>query len=124
MPIDLEAIAKRNLRRENDHPVVAEAISDIDTLIAEIELLSARLGIVMEQNREMSESGVPRWIPVTERLPECEQFTLTWEPNESADLLSPIHVGQFQRGTEPTWVDFEDEPYTPTHWQPLPEPPK
>lgn len=69
----------------------------------------------------------PKWIPVTERLPEEEGWYLVYTtPNREH---KSINKAMFCKGD--AWGDFE--PYwrgaggpwaNVTHWMPLPEPPK
>ena len=68
-------------------------------------------------------SNKPRWIPVTERLPELHKIVLV------ADKANDIGMGTL----EPLWdgtvwvVPFEDvdNEFRPiTHWMPLPQPPE
>lgn len=64
----------------------------------------------------------PRWIPVSERLPEAE----------SGDTSKPVLVTDGDCMAIAEWFNFElCEPYWSytgigdiTHWMPLPEPPK
>ena len=62
------------------------------------------------------EDGRPKWIPVTERLPEDEGIIVV--------LGNPCEVWTFNGDyweDECGWLqDFKDV----THWMPLPEPPK
>ncbi len=51
----------------------------------------------------------PRWIPVTERLPEDGELVLAW-----SESLRDLGMG----------VLDEFEPTQVTHWMPLPEPPE
>lgn len=71
-----------------------------------------------KEERERLREAMPRWIPVTERLPEKRKWVLCrceanivevlrWENNEW--YHDPMHVYY------PSFV---------THWMPLPEPPK
>ena len=68
-------------------------------------------------------SNKPRWIPVTEQLPELHKIVLV------ADKANDIGMGTL----EPLWdgtvwvVPFEDvdNEFRPiTHWMPLPQPPE
>ena len=60
------------------------------------------------------EDGKPKWIPVTERLPEYGQLVIVY----SGGVLSPqVFAQHFWR------ADFNDWAHI-THWMPLPEPPK
>lgn len=79
-------------------------------------------GVVISKN----ETTTQRWIPVTERLPECKQ-----------DALLCFDAGDMAVGC---WYDrdecitfwaahkydgwYADCGCEPTHWMPLPEPPK
>ena len=60
------------------------------------------------------EDGKPKWIPVTERLPEYGQEVLVYTGN----ILKPIVMGYtFWKKDYDTWLHV-------THWMPLPEAPK
>jgi hypothetical protein len=67
---------------------------------------------------------VPRWIPVSERLPEEEQEVLVW--NGGGQCLKPWqgHVLCEYRNGE--WRESQESDLYPgiTHWMPLPEPPE
>ena len=65
------------------------------------------------------EDGRPKWIPVTERLPERGAEVLVCDTRE--DYVSVWeHIGDgLWFGNEVIWAT-EDI----THWMPLPEPPK
>ena len=54
---------------------------------------------------------VPKWIPVTERLPREQETVLTWG-KQGVILLDWRHDNK--------WCCFGDV----THWMPLPQPPK
>lgn len=70
--------------------------------------------------------GVGAWIPVGKRLPELE--------DHMGSLESALVLGLMPTGTpnvvymcaDKTWREYWDEQRTPhpTHWMPLPEPPK
>ena len=66
------------------------------------------------------EAGKPKWIPVTERLPdEFAQYLCI--------VIRPIRGGGYVRETRVLWCDYDrswncDEVIV-THWMPLPEPP-
>jgi len=66
---------------------------------------------------------MPKWIPVTERLPEEEQEVLVW--NGGGQCLKPWqgHVLCEYRNGE--WRESQESDLYPgiTHWMPLPEPP-
>lgn len=60
------------------------------------------------------EDGQPKWIPVTERLPERGQEIIVYVKN----IVKPIvHPYQF-------WQQDFDSFLRVTHWMPMPEPPK
>ena len=63
---------------------------------------------------------VPRWIPVTERLPDDGQRVLAYDKVEYGIIAAIYSAG--------TWYDqILDTTVCPiyiTHWMPLPEPPE
>lgn len=70
-----------------------------------------------------------KWIPVTERLPNCNGCYLVWRPHFFGGEIGMPSICYFD-GTN-TWhdsygVDFTRilHPEDVTHWMPLPEPPK
>lgn len=80
------------------------------------------IGLIAEQP-SIEELQKPKWIPVTERLPEENEVVLV------ADKANDIGMGSLQ----PLWhgvvwvVPFEDvdnEFCSISYWMPLPEPPK
>ena len=77
----------------------ADAIEELSKLNAEITKRELKL--------RMSK---PRWIPVTERLPEKDQTVLAYCAEDNFCYISRMHQS------------FED--YDVTHWIPLPKMPK
>lgn len=67
---------------------------------------------------------VPEWIPVTERLPEEKgNYLVVQDCWNGAEVHEAFF---FRRDNDYGWFDpvEEYEKYNPTHWMPLPEPPK
>lgn len=69
------------------------------------------------------------WIPVTERLPNCNGCYLVWRPHFFGGKIGMPSICYFDGSN--TWhdsygVDFERtlRPEDVTHWMPLPQPPK
>jgi hypothetical protein len=101
------------------------AIRTIQQAADAIEELSKRVDeSIPKDDAEIiiAEVAKPRWIPVTERLPEAE----------SGDISKPVLVTDGDCMAIAEWFNFEMcEPYWSytgmgdiTHWMPLPEPPK
>lgn len=69
-------------------------------------------------------AGAPRWIPVIERLPEPDIEVLIFV---SDDINIGIYAQQPEEPKARGWHEWYGDfwsPCDPTHWQPLPEPPK
>ena len=74
----------------------------------------------------IEELSKPKWIPVTERLPEKMQYVLARYQNNDMAVASWFggdeHIRFWRAMTDEGWcADCDSEP---THWMPLPEPPK
>ena len=73
----------------------------------------------------IEELSKPRWIPVTERLPEEWKSVLTYQPyvgDEEKPLIRVswyIGVGSWRECERANKLELPV-----THWMPLPEPPK
>ena len=71
----------------------------------------------------LREQGERRWIPVTERMPEIGQKCLI--ANREIVVrgwLRPDGVWKIGVSSDELWSKFSL--HTPTHWMPMPEPPK
>lgn len=79
------------------------------------------------------EAGKPKWIPVTELLPEHNKSVLVYCENLTIQGGHTVHIGScdtmceehfwFLR-TQPGVSSFPNHEWGVTHWMPLPEPPK
>jgi hypothetical protein len=72
---------------------------------------------------------VPRWIPVSERLPEHDANVLAvWHDGERRRVSELLFVDYSEPGepSHPEWVwEVQRIPHSlVTHWMPLPEPPE
>lgn len=72
---------------------------------------------------------ISHWIPVTERLPNCNGCYLVWRPHFFGGEVGMPSICYFDGSN--TWhdsygVDFARilHPEDVTHWMPLPEPPE
>ena len=88
-----------------------------------IEELQRQIDAWVEPERKALIKSLPKWIPVTERLPEIHTNVLVM------DKAHDMAVGSLERLWDgEVWVcpfaDVEDEQVPVTHWMPLPEPPK
>ena len=87
-----------------------------------IEELSRENESLAKSVNEASEILHKRWIPVTERLPEdLTRVIVFCEDGVSYGLCEHL-IADDEEVVE--WHDFLHYPITPTHWMPLPEPPK
>jgi hypothetical protein len=111
------------------HPMVHDLIIEIKRLQKEVEELQETSGfsVIEELGKECTylttelaaEREAHRWIPVSEKLPEDENEVLVILGGKIFPMIG------FYLEREKGWYL---EPYnnncSPTHWQPLPEPPK
>jgi hypothetical protein len=84
-------------------------------------------------SRKQAEA-IPKWIPVTERLPEVGEDVLIYAVGKSDDFSSVIAITDriiFRLFPSSEGVETWSSPwqyfmtnYEITHWMPLPEPPK
>lgn len=87
---------------------------------------SARIA-ALQQEIEKLRGQLPRWIPVTERLPELDELVLviaSGKPKENITLdgaieLATLYSDGWCLETWPEWTGANV-----TYWMPLPEPPE
>ena len=99
----------------------ADAIEDLSAAVEGYE--SSTNMVLVEKDGETVIEFQPKWIPVTERLPEIHTMVLVM------DKAHDMAVGSLEKLWDgEVWVcpfdDVEDEQCLVTHWMPLPEPPK
>ena len=100
-----------------------------DTLMKQaadaIEELQRQIDAWVEPERKALIKSLPRWIPVTERLPEVDLRVLTFA-RFKGDGSWFMDISSFSGVTNhgiPTFWGY-GEGMVVTHWMPLPEPPK
>lgn len=100
----------------------ADAIEERDKAATEWEILAES----WQKACKGLESRMPRWIPVTERLPEKRKYVLVRYKNNDMAVACWFDGDKdilFWRAmTDEGWCSDCDT--DPTHWIPLPEPPK
>ena len=72
---------------------------------------------------QVAVANKPRWIPVTERLPECDQVVLCYKKYRGVRIGKYL-AATFADGVEAFKDLIGDYAFGATHWMPLPEPPK
>ena len=104
----------------------------MDELVMRLRLAKA----VLSRNKDLiallsdaadaiEELSKPRWIPVTGRLPETGVDVLVMFPHNMA--VASRDMGEWVVNSGDGWctdVNLSDDEKEPTHWMPLPEPPK
>ena len=68
------------------------------------------------------ESMMPRWIPVSERLPEDRQRVLAYLSQFMAGDSTDVCQATFN--ADVGWFETQFGCYTASHWMPMPEPPE
>ena len=109
-----------------NHPAVMTFEIRYDLALCEaanaIEELQGRAK-VLEKVADKWCEAVPKWIPVTERLPLYGQDVLavrTYGDGEKCQEVLMAHIAVWNEETGEKWWNATNI----THWMPLPEPPK
>ena len=123
----LEAKISELLRGRDDLTATNTQLRDV---VFKNELFKRRL----EEERSVFEAQVPRWISVEERLPEtCAEtrsfyHSVTVLASENGRIMMGYFTASKDDGSyDFTGVDSHKKFYDfakPSHWMPLPEPPK
>ena len=109
---------ERICRDRMDGEVMLRAADAIEGLCRRVAKVYCELEKTIEKSYEESK---PRWIPVTERLPEWGHYFVFVKAGEY-DNISWTQVAYFD-GKKFHGVDATATAVV-THWMPLPEPPK
>lgn len=78
-------------------------------------------------NKQPTIEAAPRWIPVTERLPDDDIYVLvivSGKPCKNVTLHNAVELAEYdpEGWILEMWPDWMDADVT--HWMPLPEPPE
>ena len=100
----------------DDFPLLREAADAIEELQADKAALNGTVTNLLEQIKDL---GKPRWIPVTERLPEkFENVIVANKRGKHYNIDKAWWNGCcFDRCAKGPYQNV-------THWMPLPQPPK
>lgn len=72
---------------------------------------------LMQAADAIEELSKPRWIPVTEKLPEISTWVLTYRP--TIETIWPAFLSSVG-----DWIDEDGIPIEVTYWMSLPKPPE
>ena len=86
----------------------ADAIDELDTLLDGVSADNDALCETIEKLKK------PRWIPVTERLPEEYEYVLVTDGERVSTCFTVKENGRLRFYSD----------WSIAHWMPLPEPPK
>lgn len=70
------------------------------------------------------------WVKVSDSLPSIGQLVLVFHPWGKDEKYKDVLVAKinsitsYETSKNVEWVNAEFSPVEPTHWMPLPEPPK
>ena len=113
---------KENLYHTCQDEVVLEAADAIEELSREYESVAASLYESVELVRKLKS---PRWVSVTEQLPDAyEEVMLKFPNNQAAGFVDRDGCWGVYSG-DGFYTEVADNEPKPTHWaKTLPEPPK
>lgn len=106
-----------------DNQQLREIQAEIERLQAKIEALESD-NCNAEMNLQHITAQMPRWTPVTERLPENGQNILVANAITGAQYVSHKDLIFFSENREAFVPTRYFQSFKFTHWMPLPEPPK
>ena len=109
------------LRKAEDALLVRDAADAIEEIATNYD---AAIDIMKHQTEyvEELEASKPRWIPVTERLPGAGEIVLVY--GKRGGIYTAEH-NRSARWPGSFWkLNSKSHHCEPTHWMPLPEPPK
>ena len=111
---------------KRDKPCIYRFASEAADAIEELQEDNAALNVTVSNLIEqIAELSKPKWIPVTERLPEEHVFVLVRQDDDRMMIAVRVDGNWWYRYFAydvDRWD--ENEQGTITHWMPLPEPPK
>ena len=93
----------------------------------EVESGGCDNAFVLSPKRAKEYLSKPRWIPVTERLPEsvCKSYLCLTDTGYHCEVRWTNNIFGFGESDRWGWSIFDVPQYcNVTHWMPLPEPPK
>lgn len=108
-------------RNACEYAICTEAADAIEELSMKLHGDEAAIAGMKREIERMVVADKPRWIPVTERLPEdLTRVIVFCEDGVSFGLCEHL-IADDEEVVE--WHDTMYYPVSPTHWMPLPEPP-
>lgn len=116
--------SKRQNEVMRDNPNTFYKTSDIVNGMKNAQKRIDAIQMAISALREQEER---RWIPVTERLPDNDDFVLVVASGQAGNIRldNAFELGQFSMSEGwilEMWPEWEDPKVT--HWMPMPEPPE
>ena len=97
-------------------------LGDVNDALALVRERETRINELVARNKEL-ESAVPKWISVEEWLPDYGEIILCYNRKTDQYELGSRHGDRTMYLFGYGMVDMGDRDF-PTHWMPLPAPPK
>ena len=108
-----------------DERIVIQDAKDAADVIEELQftikgLKAEKVCAIVEEKGRTLLKIIPKWIPVTERLPEEEEVVLVWGGTSVYTAKRHNKYGGLM------WWKLNSKQHycNPTHWMPLPQPPE
>lgn len=114
MQTDCENCMMKDKREEHNYVGCCDALG-----LAAADAIEELQGkhFMMKKTAEWLAEKVPAWVSVADRLPSAHELVLVYNPGYLMTTGFLYEDGRWR-------VRSVDYPDTPTHWMPLPEPPK